>query len=205
METILIVDDDPAIREIFTTYLEMGGFRALGAEGGKACIELMKSEKPDIILLDLMMEPIDGWETLLMIRKNPVSEDIPVIIITGKPPVPEDVWKYGGLIADFMLKPIDFDRVVEALPEIIEKERNLARETEMLRNEGEDLELLREYQFLLRLVRVAHRLESRLRGRSKIPSFSLPLPEERLYQLHKKLGFPDHFLEPGGGEIERPK
>ena len=71
MDTVLIVDDDPAIREIFTVYLEMEGYRILAAAGGMECLDLLKTQKPDLILLDMMMEPMDGWETLLAIRSQP--------------------------------------------------------------------------------------------------------------------------------------
>lgn len=205
MDTVLLVDDDPAIREIFSAYLVMGGYKVTEADGGAACIAQIMAQKPDLILLDLMMEPVDGWDTLLAIRQNPVSQDIPVIIITGKQPVPEDILKYGGLIADFIVKPIDFSRVVSMLPAIIENDRDLNRETGLLENEGEDPELLREYRHLLRLVRVAHNLELRLRGRAGMPRFSVKIPDERLHLLHKKLGYPDRFLMPGsGGSGETP-
>jgi two-component system OmpR family response regulator len=65
MDTILIVDDEPAIREIFTAYLERGGYTSLAVAGGMECLETLKTQKPDLILLDLMMEPMDGWETPL--------------------------------------------------------------------------------------------------------------------------------------------
>jgi two-component system, OmpR family, response regulator len=199
MDTVLLVDDDPAIREIFTAYLGMGGYQVLEASGGPACLELLTAHKPDIILLDMMMEPMDGCETLLAIRDDPSSSHIPVIIITGKSPVPEDILKYGCLIEDFIVKPMDFTRIVQSLPGIIANDRDLARETERLKEWGEEPELLGEYQCLLRLVRVAHNLELRFRGRPWAEHFSLSVPEERLHLLHKKLGFPDRFLEPGSG------
>jgi two-component system, OmpR family, response regulator len=201
MDAVMLVDDDPAIREIFGAYLGRGGFRILEAVGGPACLELLKVHKPDIILLDMMMEPMDGWETLLAIRDNPPSSQIPVIIITGKQPVPEDILKYGGLIEDFIVKPIDFARVVQSLPLVIENDRDLARETDRLKERGRDPKLLGEYGYLIRLIRIAHNLESRFRGRSWTENLSLIPAEERLHLLHKKLGFPDRFLEPGGGAI----
>jgi two-component system, OmpR family, response regulator len=201
MDTVLIVDDDPAIREIFTAYLGMGGYRVLEASGGPACLDLLTAHKPDIILLDMMMEPMDGWETLLAIRHDPSTSHIPVIIITGKSPAPEEILKYGGLIEDFIVKPIDFNRIVRSLQGIIANDRDLVRETERLKKWGEEPELLDEYQSLLRLVRVAHNLELRFRGRPWAERLALSVPEERLQLLHKKLGFPDRFLEPGGGGI----
>jgi two-component system, OmpR family, response regulator len=205
MDTVLIVDDDPAIREIFSAYLGMGGYRILEAAGGPSCLELLKVHTPDIILLDMMMEPMDGWETLLAIRHNAPSSHIPVIIITGKPPVPEDILKYGGLIENFVVKPIDFNKIVQSLQGIIAGDRDLARETERLKEWGESPESLDEYHYLLRLVRVAHNLELRFRGRPWTENFSLSVPVERLHVLHKRLGFPDRLLEPGSGAIRESR
>jgi two-component system, OmpR family, response regulator len=205
MGTVMLVDDDPAIREIFSAYLGMGGYQVLEAAGGPACLELLQVHKPDLILLDMMMEPMDGWETLLAIRHNPSSSRIPVIIITGKQPVPEDILKYGGLIDDFIVKPIDFNRIVQSIPKIMENDRDLARETDRLKEWGEDPELLDEYGYLLRLVRVAHNLRSRQRDRSWSENILITIPESRLHLLHKKLGFPDHFLDHYTGVIQEPR
>jgi two-component system, OmpR family, response regulator len=199
MDTVLLVDDDPAIREIFSVYLGMGGYTTLEADGGPACLDLLRTKNPDIILMDMMMEPMDGWETLLAIRHDFPSSQVPVVIITGKPPVPEDVLKYGGLIEDFIVKPVDFKQVVASLPRIIADSRDLAREMERMRNEGCDPELLREYARLLRLVRVAHILKIRLRERPWTEQTLLKTQEEHLHLLHKQLGFPDSFLKTGVG------
>jgi two-component system OmpR family response regulator len=115
MDTVLIVDDDPAIREIFSRYVEMGGYKVLAADGGSGCLEILKEHTPDIILLDLMMEPMDGWETLLAIRATASARQVPVIIITGKHPAPEDIQLYGSLIEDYVGKPVDFRMVVKSL------------------------------------------------------------------------------------------
>lgn len=195
MDTILVVDDDPAIREIFCAYLGMHGFTALAAAGGAECLDLLKTRKPDLILLDLMMEPMDGWETLLAIRHNPSYHDIPVIIITGKQPAPEEIVQYGGFIEDFILKPVDFTLVVACLNRIIEKDRDLQREIDRIRNDNPDQELLDEYIRLLRFIRGAHTLKKRYRDRQWADRITLARQEERLLQLHKKFNMPDYLLE----------
>ena len=190
-DTVLIVDDDPAIREIFTVYLEMGGYRILAVSGGMECLELLKTQKPDLILLDMMMEPMDGWETLLAIRSFSDSCQIPVIIITGKHPTPEEILQYGGFIEDFILKPVDFQQVAASLHEVIEKDRILKGEIDRIRKQQPDLELSGEYIRLLRLVRVAHNLKKR----SGVSLWTDPVPlkkqEDRLQWLHEQRGFPD--------------
>jgi two-component system OmpR family response regulator len=195
MSTILIVDDEPAIREIFTAYLEMKGYSALTASGGKECIELLTKQKPDLILLDMMMEPMDGWETLMAIHSNPASRPIPVIIITGKQPVPEEILQYGGMIEDFIVKPIEFHKIVPSLPRIIENNKNLGLLTAQKKEDGGDPAFIDEYPRVLRLVRVTRHLMKRFRDIPWAERISLQKQEERLRWLHNRLGFPDCILE----------
>lgn len=195
MDTILIVDDDPAIREIFTICLEMSGFKILAEPGGRECVELLKTQKPDLILLDMMMEPMDGWETLLAIRTSPASRMIPVIIITGKEPTPEEILQYGILIEDFILKPVDFKKIADSFHNVIERDHVLLREIDRKKKEDEDPELLNEYTHLLRLVRVAGNLMKQSVDRPWRDRIPIKKLEERLQWLHKKMGFPDFLLQ----------
>jgi len=195
MDTVLIVDDESAIREIFTLYLERKGFKPHAASGGLECLDLLKTQTPDLILLDLMMEPMDGWETLLGIRQYPPSSQIPVIIITGKQPTSEDILQYGGLIEDFIVKPVDFKIICESFHRIIENDRELVREIDRIWNREQDTGLLTEYASLIRLVNVTKNLEKRLNDRQCIDQIPLKKLEERLQELNKKLGFTEHLQE----------
>jgi DNA-binding response OmpR family regulator len=195
MDTILVVDDDPAIREIFSIYLEMAGYRILMATGGMSCLDQLKTEIPDLILLDMMMEPMDGWETLLAIRSIPASRDVPVIIITGKQPTPGDIFHFGILIEDFIIKPVDFKKISESLHHVIERDRVLKQEINRMKSEMQDPALLDEYIRLLRLVRVINNLWNRHEDRIWTDPVLLQKEEERLRVLHKKLKFSDSLLE----------
>ena len=199
MDTILLVDDDPAVREIFTVFLENGGYRVLAAKGGADCIELLKSSRPDLILLDLMMEPMDGWETLLAIRRNPATEPVPVMIITGKQPEPAEIVQYGSMIEDFIVKPVDFSTIVMSLHQTIEKNHDLTREVFRKVREQGDPDAVYEYLRLLRLVRITRHLIRRFRNRQWVDKKIFRAQEERLMELHGKLGFPDRFLQNGSG------
>ena len=84
MYTILVVDDSPFIVDVFVTMLERGGYRTVAAYGGEECLEILKTVTPDLILLDIMMEPMDGWETLEKIKENPTTKEIPVLMLTAK-------------------------------------------------------------------------------------------------------------------------
>jgi two-component system OmpR family response regulator len=194
MDTVMVVDDDPAIRELFTLFLMKGGYATLEASGGPECIEQLKTQKPDLILLDMMMEPMDGWETLLAIRNYPPSRTIPVIIITGKPPVPDEISQYGLLIEDYIVKPIDFRQIVHSLHRVIEKDRDMKHEINRIETGTQDPELLNEYMHLFLQVRLTHNIQKWFREPQQKDHHHTEL-EERLQWLHKKLGVPDRFLE----------
>jgi len=71
MYTILIVDDSPMIVDVFATMLQRGGYKPITSLSGEECLEVLKTTPPDLILLDIMMEPMDGWETLEKIKSQP--------------------------------------------------------------------------------------------------------------------------------------
>lgn len=106
MSTILIVDDDPDVADVFRIFLESEQHTAVTASGGIQCLKLLQEISPDIILLDMMMQPMDGWTTLKAIKDNPQTNAIPVIMITGKPQIGNEREIYAGLYYDYLLKPI---------------------------------------------------------------------------------------------------
>ncbi len=83
-KTILIIDDNEDIRENTAELLSLGGYRTLTAENGKKGVEAALAEKPDLIVCDIMMPELDGYGVLHLLRKNPDTEDIPLIFLTAK-------------------------------------------------------------------------------------------------------------------------
>lgn len=84
MRTILLVDDDELFIMLFSRFFENDGWKVLTAPGGRECLELLGRQLPDLVLLDIMMKPMDGWETLLRIKENPGWANVPVAMLTGK-------------------------------------------------------------------------------------------------------------------------
>ena len=78
---ILIVEDEANIRELLRLYLEREGYTVLEAENGVEGIKKWKSDKPDMLLLDVMMPVMDGWEVCKEIR---AESDVPIIMLTAK-------------------------------------------------------------------------------------------------------------------------
>jgi CheY-like chemotaxis protein len=106
MTTVLVVDDNADIREIFGMLLGAMGYTAMAVPGGRECLELLKTTKPDLIILDILMEPMDGWETLVEIKARPDTKTIPVIMITGKEIMERERQKFGRYYADYIMKPV---------------------------------------------------------------------------------------------------
>ncbi|MCC7567752.1 MAG: response regulator, partial [Methanoregulaceae archaeon] len=95
MYTVMVVDDSPFIVDIFMTMLERGGYRSVAAYSGEECLEILDTVRPDLILLDIMMEPMDGWETLMHIKNRHNLRDIPVMMLTAKQLTPSEAQEYG--------------------------------------------------------------------------------------------------------------
>lgn len=81
--TIMVVDDESAIRNLIVTVLEDEGYRAIGMPSGVAALEAFPTERPDAILLDLMMPVLDGRETLRRLRELPGGAEAPVVIMSA--------------------------------------------------------------------------------------------------------------------------
>ena len=81
MYTILIVDDSKYLVDLFTKMLQRSGYQTIIAYSGEECLAVLEKTRPDLILLDIMMDGIDGWETLMRIKENPRTCDIPACVI----------------------------------------------------------------------------------------------------------------------------
>lgn len=79
---IMLVDDEPDILLVERTILKKEGHEIIEVESGEECLERLETEKPDMILLDVMMPGIGGWETGKLIKENESTRDIPVIMLT---------------------------------------------------------------------------------------------------------------------------
>ena len=83
MAKILIVDDNPDVREVLRCQLKMLGYLAISAENGYVGIQKAIVEQPDLILMDIMMPEMDGWQASRAVRANPDTKDIPILAATA--------------------------------------------------------------------------------------------------------------------------
>ena len=116
---IIIVDDDRDTREMLTMALDLEGFAVGQAANGLRLISAMHVDRPDVILLDVMMSWIDGFELCRAIKKNPTFADIPVIFISARKSAEDErTGLQAGAVAYFS-KPIDMDGLVARIRELL--------------------------------------------------------------------------------------
>lgn len=118
---IFCVDDDSTIREIEVYTLEQTGFRAKGFPDGEALFEALKTETPDLIVLDIMLPGKDGIQILEEIRSNPETEAIPVIMATAKG---TEIDKIQGLdkgADDYLVKPFGTMEMVSRIKAVLRR------------------------------------------------------------------------------------
>ena len=202
MYNILVVDDSPMIVDVFVAMLERGGYRPTAAYSGPECIEILKDMKPDLILLDIMMEPMDGWETLENIKTNPDTRDIPVMMLTAKQLTPEEAQEYGAYIEDYVMKPTTHRQLYEAIEYILKRKDEISQKIEEAKEAGIEDKIIEEYERLSKSVDVSRRLLKILESTYNISNdelkvgeniaqaiksmeMSINLQEERLKQIKK--------------------
>jgi CheY-like chemotaxis protein len=158
MFTILVVDDSPFIVDVFVTMLERGGYRTVAAYSGEECLEILKTVTPDLILLDIMMEPMDGWETLEKVKENSATKEIPVLMLTAKQLTPSEAQEYGIYIEDYVLKPITHRELYDAIEHVLNRRQSIKSDMDMAKKSGFDGEIITEYARLSKSIDVNKRL-----------------------------------------------
>jgi two-component system sensor histidine kinase ChiS len=119
-ETILIVDDNRDNIEILSAFLKSRGYQVASAEDGKTALAKLEEVNPSLVLLDVMMPGMDGWQVCRTIKAHPDYGSTRVMMVTAKGGF-ED--KYEGMRSgadDYVVKPVDLDELAEKV------ERNLA-------------------------------------------------------------------------------
>ena len=106
---VLIVDDDPSIRLLLGEALEAAGFRVEMAEDGEQALTFMSEYVPDLVMLDVLMPGMDGFEVCSHIRDNPERFDTPIVMITGNKDLSSIQRAYDLGVTDFITKPIPWE------------------------------------------------------------------------------------------------
>ena len=119
MTKILVVEDNEVNQRILVRRLERRGFEVVTASDGKQGVALAGSEAPDVILMDMSLPVLDGWEATRRIKASPTTKSIPVIALTAHAMAGDEEKAREAGCNDYLLKPINFDRLHELLDRVI--------------------------------------------------------------------------------------
>jgi CheY-like chemotaxis protein len=103
---ILVVEDDPPIRELMAILLARIGYEPLVVPDALEALNIVRTDPPALILLDIMMKPMDGWELLKTIREEYGMKDLPVVLFTASPSVEERLRTMDDPRLGVLLKPV---------------------------------------------------------------------------------------------------
>ena len=124
---VAYIEDETEMIDLVRLILGHQGFTVFGANGGVEGVELVLKERPELILLDLMMPDMDGWEVYHQIKSNESTRDIPVIVITAKA---QDIDKILGLrvakVDDYIAKPFSPQELIERIQQVLDKAQKVA-------------------------------------------------------------------------------
>jgi DNA-binding response OmpR family regulator len=121
---IVCIEDEPEMIELVKLILSRQGFEVHGALGGKEGLDIISQLKPDLVLLDLMMPEMDGWQVFQTLRVNPDTSHIPVIIVTAKA---QSIDKVLGLhiakVDDYITKPFGPQELLQSVQKVLDREK----------------------------------------------------------------------------------
>ena len=117
-QKILVVDDDEHILRSLSQYLELEEFNVLSASNGQDALNIFEREKPDMLVLDVMMPGMDGFQVLEKIRGNPETAKVPVLMLTARDQHSDIMRGYQMGATSYLVKPFNLDELVDAIREV---------------------------------------------------------------------------------------
>jgi signal transduction histidine kinase/DNA-binding response OmpR family regulator len=116
---VLVVDDDDDLRHLLVERLQAGGLVARGAADGGEALALIAARRPALVLLDLMMPGVDGWETLRRLRADPATAELPVVVLSARDGAAERAAGEDLHVMDFVGKPFDLGTLLEDIERML--------------------------------------------------------------------------------------
>jgi DNA-binding response OmpR family regulator len=125
---VVCIEDEPEMIDLVKLILTRKGFQVVGAMGGREGLEMIAREKPDIVLLDLMMPDMDGWEVYQKMKANEATKNTPVIVVTAKA---QSIDKVLGLhiakVDDYITKPFGPQELLESVEKVLARAEQAQR------------------------------------------------------------------------------
>ena len=187
---ILLIDDDPSIREMLAQTLEEEGFETLQAGDGMEGLQAVRRESPSLIILDVMMPRLNGFDCAAAIKGDPALRHIPIIMLTV---VNEAQRAYGLGVEVYLTKPFEGDAVLGEVKRLLSK-RETSRSVVVLGGQEDSREVLRqlehhqtEFQHLEDLDKLQATLEARETALALVVGSDFQEPEKRL-EIQKLVG-----------------
>jgi CheY-like chemotaxis protein len=119
MSKILLVEDNEMNRDMLSRRLRRRGFEVLVAGDGAAAIELVSAERPDLVLMDMSLPVLDGWEASRRIKSTPATRDIPIIALTAHAMASDREKSLQAGCDDYDTKPVDFPRLLDKIDRLL--------------------------------------------------------------------------------------
>ena len=121
-KSILYIEDEQEMIDLVSLILNRKGFEVRGAAGGQVGLDSIHADAPDLVLLDLMMPDMDGWEVYQQMKASEATKDIPVIVITAKA---QNIDKVLGIhiakVDDYISKPFSPQQLIDSIEKVLNK------------------------------------------------------------------------------------
>lgn len=138
---ILVVDDDPTMVKLINVNLKLNNYSVVEATSGEQALDVLAGQPLDLVVLDIMMPGVDGWEVLKRIRGDRTTEEMPVILVTAKTQDSDVIrgWELGA--DEYVIKPFNPLLLVEVIKMVLD--RSYEERLERRKKQKEKLEVLR--------------------------------------------------------------
>ncbi|MGI9257879.1 MAG: response regulator [Gammaproteobacteria bacterium] len=121
MALVMIVDDSPTEVHVMKTALEKHGFETVSATSGSECITLAREVRPDLILMDVVMPDVNGFQATRTLNRDPTTKSIPVVMVTTKSQETDRIWGLRQGAVDYLVKPVTATDLVAKAEEILNR------------------------------------------------------------------------------------
>jgi twitching motility two-component system response regulator PilH len=122
MALIMIVDDSPTEVHVLRTALEKHGYETVAASDGQECLNLAREVKPDLILMDVVMPGVNGYQATRSLTRDPQTREIPVVMISSKSQETDKIWGMRQGAADYLTKPVTEAVLVAKTRELLDRD-----------------------------------------------------------------------------------
>jgi DNA-binding response OmpR family regulator len=120
-QRILVVEDEAKISQIVAAYLRRDGYQVLQAQDGREALDLARAELPDLIVLDLMLPEISGWDVCRELRRNPRTARVPIIMATAREDISDRIVGLELGADDYVVKPYDAKELVARVHAVLRR------------------------------------------------------------------------------------